>query len=210
MERISQTPPREATGIRFPIPLDDVTAAFTAVAKSLSDGGVETTRIALGGASAGACLAAAAALDLGARQNGPSSLVLAYPTLHAQLPPLQQDVKKKLRGPRGLWQFTPATVERMNRNYAGSLRSMNDPRAFPGGADLSQFPDTLILNAEYDTLRASGDAFASELVAHHLPVENEYLPGTRHGFLNGPATPPMTTGLERIASWLQTRPRSRM
>ncbi|WP_284763190.1 alpha/beta hydrolase [Arthrobacter sp. efr-133-R2A-63] len=198
------------TGIRFPIPLDDVTAAFTAVAKSLSDGGVETTGIALGGASAGACLAAAATLDLGTRQNGPSSLVLAYPTLHAQLPPLQQEVKKKLRGPRGLWQFTPATVERMNRNYAGSLQHMNDPRAFPGGADLSQFPDTLILSAEYDTLRTSGDAFASELAAYDIPVENEYLPGTRHGFLNRPATPAMTTGLERIASWLQTRPRSRI
>jgi acetyl esterase/lipase len=191
------------------MPLEDVAAAFKAVARAAADGGAQTTRIALGGASAGACLAAAATYDLRHSTPAPSALVLAYPSVHAQLPPLPPELRKKLRGPRGLWQFTPATVERMNRNYAGSLQSMNDPRAFPGGADLSQFPHTLILNAEFDTLRASGDAFASELGAHHVPVENEYLPGTRHGFLNKPGTDAMDAGLDRIASWLQAPAPSR-
>jgi acetyl esterase len=201
--------PGKLSGVRFPIPLEDVTAAVKAVAFSASDGGERTTRIALGGASAGACLAAAATHDLRHSRSAPSALVLAYPSVHAQLPPLQPELRKKLRGPRGLWQFTPAAVERMNRNYAGSLQTMNDPRAFPGGADVSQFPNTLILNAEYDTLRASGDAFASELAAHYVPVENEFLPGTRHGFLNRPGTSAMNTGLDRVTSWLQAPARSR-
>ncbi|MEW9870736.1 alpha/beta hydrolase [Arthrobacter sp. HS15c] len=194
--------PGKLPGVRFPVPVDDVTAAFDAVALSASDSGRPGSRIALGGASAGACLAAAATWGLSKGRERPSSLVLAYPTVHAQLPPMQPELKKKLRGVRGLWQFTPATVERMNRNYAGSLGAMTDPRAFPGGADLSTFPKALILNAEFDSLRASGDAFASELAAHHVPVENEYLPGTRHGFLNKPGTTGMNAGLDRIASWL--------
>ncbi|MBP2266366.1 acetyl esterase/lipase [Pseudarthrobacter sp. PvP004] len=82
---------------------------------------------------------------------------------------------------------------------------MTDPRAFPGGADLSKFPDSLILNAEFDSLRASGDAFAPELRAHHVPVESEYVAGARHGFLNKPGTEAMSTGLDRIAVWLHAR-----
>lgn len=96
----------------------------------------------------------------------------------------------------------------MNRNYAGSPQAMNDPRAFPGGADVSRFPNTLILTDEFDTLRASGDAFAAELATHNVPVENDYLPATRHGFLNKPGTPAMNAGLDRIASWLQATTRS--
>jgi acetyl esterase len=198
--------PRKLPGIRFPIPLEDVTAAFKAVALSASDVGGRTTRIALGGASAGACLAAAATLDIGGAETAPSALVLAYPTVHAQLPPLQPELRRKLRGPRAFWQFNPSTVEGMNRNYAGSLNAMSDPRAFPGGADLSKFPRTMILNAEFDSLRASGDQFASELAEHGVPIDNDYLPGTRHGFLNRPSSPEMTAGLDRIASWLQKPP----
>lgn len=194
--------PGTLPGVRFPIPLDDVTAAFEAVSLNASRDDKPAPRIAIGGASAGACLAAAATWDLSKREKRPAALVLAYPTVHAELPPIQPELKRKLRSFRGLWQFTPATVERMNRNYAGSLAAMADPRAFPGGADLSKFPDSLILNAEFDSLRASGDAFASELRAHHIPVENEYVAGTRHGFLNKPGTDGMTAGLDRIASWL--------
>ncbi|WP_367765536.1 alpha/beta hydrolase [Arthrobacter sp. HS15c] len=195
-------------GVRFPVPLDDAIAAFKAVALSESASGQQSSRVALGGASAGACLAAAATWDLSKGRERPTSLILAYPTVHAQLPRMRPELTKKLRTFRGLWQFTPATVERMNRNYAGSLAAMTDPRAFPGGADLSHFPSTLILNAEYDSLRASGDAFASELALHNVPIENEYMPGTRHGFLNKPGTAGMIAGLDRIASWLLASPRS--
>lgn len=40
---------------------------------------------------------------------------------------------------------------------------MADPFAFPGGHDLSGMPPTLVLDADRDSLRASGERFATEL-----------------------------------------------
>lgn len=67
--------------VRFPIPLDDVLAVVEAVGARSPDG------VVLGGASAGACLAAAAAYRLERAGASPlRGLFLAYGTFHAELP----------------------------------------------------------------------------------------------------------------------------
>jgi len=193
--------PRRPTGRPghvFPVPMDDVTDAFLAVAGS-------TDRdVVLGGASAGACLAAAAALrlrdDPGRR---PSRLVLAYGTFHASLPPIGAELHERTRGRHGITRFRPPMVERMNRNYAGSAEGS---LVFPGGSDLRDLPPTTLIDADRDTLRASGAAFAAELAAAEVEVEYSVVPDAPHGFLNRPGTALFDRGIEHILRALRHHP----
>jgi len=189
------------TGVRFPIPLEDVLDVVTAVAEQAPGG-----HILLGGASAGACLAAAAARDLTQREvTAIAGLVLAYGTFHAALPSASAALRARIRGRHSFTQFRPSTVRRMNRNYAGSTAAMGDPRAFPGGHDLTGLPETLMLDADRDSLRASGAAFAGELRAAGVPLEYEVVPDTVHGFLNRPGTGGYAAGAQRMIDWLDGR-----
>ncbi|MBE8519321.1 alpha/beta hydrolase fold domain-containing protein, partial [Amycolatopsis sp. H6(2020)] len=122
--------PGSLTGIRFPVPLDDVVDAFDAIAS-------ERGTALLGGASAGACLAAAAALRVHTEGRPmPAGLVLVYGCFHARLPPIPEELRRRIRGRHGFLQFRPGTVRRMHHNYAGSEEALADPLAFPGGHDL--------------------------------------------------------------------------
>ncbi|WP_335991212.1 alpha/beta hydrolase [Glycomyces sp. MUSA5-2] len=185
-------------GVRYPVPLDDVVDAVSSVHTEGT-----APAIVLGGASAGACLAAAAALRLRAEGSlGPDRLLLAYGTFHAELPPITPDIAVRIRGRHGLVQFRPSTVERMNRNYAGRIDAMDDPFAFPGGHDLAGLPPTLCLDADRDSLRASGQRFAAELRSAGVAVEHQLVPESTHGFLDRPGTPGFNDGIARAAAWL--------
>jgi acetyl esterase len=190
----------ELGGIRYPVPLDDVIDVVFHVRAEADAAGRE---LVLGGASAGACLAAAGTLRLiRERQVGPDRMLLEYGTFHAELPPLSPELRTRIRGQHAFMQFRPSTVERMNRNYAGRIVAMADPFAFPGGHDLSGMPPTLVLDADRDSLRASGEAFARELAEAGVDVEHSIVPESAHGFLNRPSTPEFDDGVRRATRWL--------
>ena len=46
---------------------------------------------------------------------------------------------------------------------------------------------TVVINAEYDRLRASGEAFTAALASAGVDVRQVLVPGVLHGFLNQPA-----------------------
>ena len=80
-------------GVRYPVPLDDVEAAWLWLAAHAHELGVDARRIAIGGGSAGANLAAATVVRL--RGNGdpvPAAVLLAYPALHFPLPAVDDEV----------------------------------------------------------------------------------------------------------------------
>ncbi|WP_083887711.1 alpha/beta hydrolase fold domain-containing protein [Nocardia asiatica] len=70
----------------------------------------------------------------------------------------------------------------MNRNYVGDEDLLNSG-AFPGGRDVSGLPPALMLDADHDTLRASGERFAAELAAG-VPVSYTVVPHSWHGYLD--------------------------
>ena len=180
-------------GTRYPVPLEDVIDAFTYVLDA------STVPVVLGGASAGACLAAAAAVRLrDENRPGPRGLVLAYGTFHGVLPALGPDVVMAKRG-RGMG---AKDANRMSWNYAGSLEALKDPHALPGGHDLRDLPTTLSIIAETDTLRASSGAFAEELAKAGVSVDHYVEPGSQHGFLNKPGTAPFEDAVARMNTWL--------
>jgi len=169
---------------RFPVASRQVVAAFDwAVANAESLGG-EPTRIALGGASAGGNLSAGAALRLRDRGTAkPSVVTLVYPVLHAPLPAPDAELEALLEGlPRALT-FPPESTAAINSNYLGDDPD-GDGYAFPGGHDLRGYPSTVIVNADRDRLRASGQAFAAELAIAGVDVMLHREDGALHGYLN--------------------------
>ncbi|MEK6312167.1 MAG: alpha/beta hydrolase fold domain-containing protein, partial [Curtobacterium sp.] len=90
-------------------------------------------------------------------------------------------------------------LDRANRNLVG--RGAPTETAFPGGQDLSVFPPVLMVDAEHDTMRSSGDRFALELRTAAVDVERHVLPGARHAFLNRPGTPDSGATLDLATKW---------
>jgi acetyl esterase/lipase len=176
----------EAAGprARFPVANLQIVAAFDWTVANARAYGAEPERVALGGASAGANLSAGAAMRLRDRgTTAPSLLALVYPSLHDGILEPNAETAELLRTVPAARLFTPASRSAINRNY---LPDGDDPRgyAFAGGHDLTGLPEVLIVNAELDSLRPSGEAFAAELAAASVDVRVVRERGAMHGFLN--------------------------
>lgn len=193
-------------GVKYPIPLDDVVAAIRWVQANMTELGI--TSLAVGGASAGANLATAAALRLRDEDMWvPDQLVLVYPMMHAEPPSPSESLRIALRELPDAMKLTPRMIRSATENYVGTSSDVPVPGyAMPANGDLNGLGPTLVLNAEYDELRASGEAFSALLAACGVDVEQVKIPGMLHGFLNLPATfAPVNDALARIAVRLRQR-----
>ncbi|ROQ40005.1 acetyl esterase/lipase [Frondihabitans sp. PhB188] len=178
---------------RFPDALDDVFAAYRDVLSASPSG------VMIGGASAGACLAAAATLRAIDDDLRPAGAVFAYGFFHSTHPRTRER-RQRSRGHRRITHSRWA-LNWMNRNYAGSAEALSDRLAFPGGHDLDAFPRTLVINAEHDNMRASGDMFAAELGAAGVDVRHHIQAGSRHAFLNRPSLDAFASAISLVAAW---------
>ena len=151
-------------GVTYPVPLDDVVAAVRWVRDDPASLGVDPARISVGGASAGGTLAAGAALRL-RDENGwvPAALLLAYPALHAPLPAASPSLVADLAELPALFRSSPGSHDGTIVNYLGGPATSADGYALPSKAVLDGLCPTLVLNAQYDELRSSGEAFAAAL-----------------------------------------------
>ncbi|WP_336501524.1 alpha/beta hydrolase [Microbacterium paraoxydans] len=187
-------------GVHFPVPHDEVTAAFRWAVAS----GLATDGWAIGGASAGANLAAGAALRLSRGTDPrPTLAVLAYPTLHAVQDAPGPELRALLDADPAADVFRPDFVLDMYENYIGGPVRAADVHAIPGTAtadDLRDFPATIIVNSETDELRMSGEAFGRTLAAVGIEVAVHTEPGTTHGHLNRPAEAAFAATIARLTS----------
>lgn len=191
-------------GVHFPAPSDDAIAVFTWAAEHVRELGVEPERISIGGASAGACLAAGLALQLRDMQGAqPAAVVLAYPVVHPVLPEAGTELSEKLVKLGPAMAFSPEIIEPVMENYLGTPASDAPAYAAPGIADdLSLLPPTLIINCEYDGLRASGERYAEQLRTAGVAVDVLFAPDVAHGHLNRPGLPQAQDSLTTIAAWV--------
>ena len=96
--------------------------------------------------------------------------------------------------------FPPAATAFITLNYLGGAVSRADGYAFPGLAALEGLCPVLILNAEYDDLRPSGEAFAAALALAGVDVRQVRVQTMLHGFLNLPASiEPVSDALDLMA-----------
>ncbi|UUT36156.1 alpha/beta hydrolase [Microbacterium elymi] len=154
--------------------------------------------------SAGGNLAAGAAMRLRDRAADdpdavvPSVVGLVYPVLHAPLPPADAELEGLLTGLPAALTFPPEATQAINANYLGDTPS--DRYAFPGGHDLTGYPRTLVVTADRDRLRPSGEAFAAELARAGVDVRIERQRGAMHGYLNEIGDPAAERTLALLAA----------
>ena len=195
-------------GVHYPVPSDDVLDGWLWATTHRDELGASPDDLHLGGASAGGNLVAGVTKRL---RDGagplPSSLVLVYPIVHAELPPLPPDLREKLSSNEGASGFSLSMVREMNLQYAGSEALLGDPYAIPANGELGGQPPVLILNSDVDALRASGEAYGDALRDAGVDVTVEMEPGTRHGHVNEPDQPAASRSIERVTTWLRQHAR---
>ncbi|GAB3689916.1 alpha/beta hydrolase [Saccharopolyspora tripterygii] len=159
----------------YPAGLDDSYAALLWTAEHAAEFGVDRARIAVGGHSAGACLAAAVALR--ARdQDGPA---LRFQLLN------QPELDDRMRSwsSRNFTDTPWMTSEKQAttwRHYLGSAT----PTAYAAPAratDLSGLPPAYVATAEFDPLRDEALEYAQRLLQAGVGVELHQWAGTFHG-----------------------------
>jgi acetyl esterase len=190
-------------GVTFPAPSDDVLAAWNWALAHADELGVSPDRIHLGGGSAGGNLSAGVAKRL--RDGGgrlPASLLLIYPLLHSTLPKLPPEDEAFCK--RQVKAFADEDfVRAVCLNYVGDPAALSDPYAFPGLGSLHGLPPVFIVNAQFDSLRGSGEAFAARLAADGGTVTCECETGALHGYMMMPSSPFAHSTIARMLRWLK-------
>ncbi len=164
----------------FPAPLDDVVATVRWLVETAADHGLDPSRVVVGGASAGANLAAA--LTLVARGSDDLDLaaqVLVYPALarEAAIRVSHPDADEAF--------FGADDMEWCWSHYLARDEDASNPLAVPLLADdLEGLPPALVITAQLDPLRDEGELYAGRLRAAGVPVECVRFGGVPHGFFS--------------------------
>jgi acetyl esterase len=170
---------RVAPESKFPAAVEDAVAAIRYVAASAQTLGIDGSRLAAGGDSAGGTLAAAAALTF-RDQGGPRLRLqaLIYPVTDMTLDsPAYARIATGYTLPRERMLF-------FREAYLRGPEDIADWRASPLKArDLSNLPPALVLTAAQDPLVDEGKAYADRLAAAGVPVAYSCYEGMVHGFL---------------------------
>ena len=173
---------RLAPEARFPGAFDDVVAALKWVAANGASVGIDPTRLAIGGDSAGGNLAAAVAIW--ARDNGGPKLLmqlLAYPVTDAVA---RTESYRRYEDGYGL---NAITMEWFFDHYTPDKTSRSDWRVSPlRAASLAGLPPALVVTAGYDPLRDEGRAYSWRLQQDGTQADLVEFGGMLHGFLSSP------------------------
>ena len=168
---------------RFPAALDDSYAATEWVAANGAELGIDPSRLAVGGDSAGGNLAAAVAL-LAQERNGPTLRfqLLIYPVTDHDF-----DTASYSDNATG-YLLSRDAMRAFWDEYVPDKSQRDDPHASPLRAtDLSGQPPAFVLTAGYDPLRDEGVAYARRLEEAGVPVTHVEYPDVVHGFIRWPA-----------------------
>jgi acetyl esterase len=160
---------------RFPAALDDAYAVLAWTAEHAVELGIDPERIAVGGHSAGAGLAAAVALRARDQQGPPLRFQL--------LSMAALDDRQETWSARHFTDtpfVTRDKVTAMWRHYLGSAPA-SSYAAPTRAADLSGLPPAYITTAEFDPLRDENIEYALRLLRAGVSVELHQWPGTFHG-----------------------------
>ena len=165
---------------RFPAAPRDAIAAFRWAASHAEELGVDPRRIAVGGDSAGANLAAVVAREAREQAIAPAFQLLVYPAT---------DLTRALPSHRLFahgYLLDAATMDWFLENYlADPARDARDPLASPLFADdVRGVAPAYVVTAGFDPLRDEGEAYAKKLGDAGVRVELRCEEGLVHGFFS--------------------------
>lgn len=193
---------RLAPEAKFPAALDDVLAALAWAVDNAATLGVDPSRLAVGGDSAGGNLAAVAAIH--SRDTGRPALraqILIYPVTDARGPSASY-----ARNAEG-YILSAAAMEVFIGHYLRDDAERSDWRVSPLAAErLDGVAPAYIITCGFDPLHDEGAAYAQRLEAAGVPVIHRDYPGQIHGFLSfAKALPSATPAIGEIATELKAR-----
>ncbi len=164
---------------KFPAAVDDCVAAFRWVAANAASLGVDPSRIAVGGDSAGGNLSAVVSLETRGDHVRPCFQLLIYPAtdMTMSMPSIRQMGKGFFLEHDTMVWFTD--------RYLRDERDKRDPRASPLFAeDLRGQPPAFVATAGFDPLRDEGEAYAERLREAGVPVTYRCYKSLFHGFFS--------------------------
>jgi acetyl esterase len=164
----------------FPAPPEACFEVTRWLAGHAADLGADPRRLAVGGDSAGANLAAVTAVV--ARDRGGPDLVfqlLVYPVTDClgSYPSVKDNGEGYL--------LTNSAMIWFGQHYLPEGTDPKDPLASPiYTSDLADLPSALVITAEFDPLRDEGEAYGKRLEQAGVPVTTSRYDGMVHGFFS--------------------------
>jgi len=162
----------------YPAAADDCGAATAWVAKNGAELGIDVTRLAVAGDSAGGNLAAVVAQRF--RDEGGPLLrfqLLIYPVIDCSFG--TESYQENAEG----YLLTEQSMRWFWKQYVGDSGRGAEPYASPiRAADLSGLPPGLCITAEYDPLRDEGEHYAARLREAGVACATSRHDGVFHGF----------------------------
>lgn len=165
---------------KFPAAIDDALTSYEWVEENISDFGGDSSRIAVGGDSAGGNLSAVVCLGAHER-NLPLPLFqwLIYPATN-----MTMDTGSHHQFSEGYF-LTKNLMTWFQNHYLNGPEDNADWRASPLVAeDVSAMPPALIQTAGFDPLKDEGKAYADRLQNEGVAASYTDYPGMIHGFIN--------------------------
>lgn len=161
---------------RFPAAPDDCEAATRWVAEHGAEIGVDGSRLAVCGDSAGGNLAAVVTQRC---RRGPAiaAQALVYPATD-----MSDQTRPSLIDNAEGYLLTAKAMEWFYGHYIDDEAEVTNPDASPLHGDLAGLPPALVLTAEFDPLRDEGQAYAQALVAAGGEAEHVLYDGQVHTF----------------------------
>lgn len=188
----------------FPAATEQVYRIVAWLAANGSDVGLDGTRIAVGGHSAGGNLAAA--VTLLARDRAEVAIraqILDYAPLDLATDPADKPDPNPDQDPA--WREFGVRVARRYADWYLPDRALaRDPLVSPLLAgNLAGLPAALVITAELDTLAAEGAAYARRLAAAGVAVDHISYAGAGHGFTHFGEDGPALDAWRRMAAFLR-------
>lgn len=171
---------RLAPEAKFPAPLDDCHDALLWAVEHADELGIDPSRLAVAGDSAGGNLAAAVAIRL--RDAGGPALrhqLLIYPVTDADF-----DRESYRQNGGGNFFLSTAGMRWFWSHYVDDMADLHPQAAVLRHDNLAGLAPATVLVAQYDPLRDEGLAYADALKAAGVSVETEEAPGMIHGFVS--------------------------
>lgn len=189
----------------YPAALEDAIAAYHWVEQHAREFGGDPTRLALGGDSSGANLAAAATNRLGI--EGSTGALRAQLLLCPVIDSPDADYPSRIENATG-YGLEWSGMLWFHRMYGAGVPA-DDPGAYPIHQEpLPKLPPALVITAEYDTLRDEGIAYAEKLKNAGIEVTHRHAPDMHHNFTVTPGLvmrlPQCVASMNEVAKWLRT------
>jgi len=186
--------------VKFPVALEQVIDVVGWLETAAPELGVDPSRVAIGGDSAGGNLSLTTCLALRDQGRGEviAAMILNYPVVDRDTGTEHAD---RYGGPA--YMLTNAEMEQFWVNYLADPKDAENPLANPARADLTGLPPVFLAIPECDLLTGQGLSIAERFEAAGVPVRAETYVGACHSFLEAVSIAPIADrALAETSAWL--------